>query len=326
MSKLIKIAFFIGIVMTITGGFLLWDHRIFYWTNWWAIGLADFIFDLPGIFDDSGFFTIVLSVLLILHTLRPVNFLVRPMVWNIMLGVTLVGVALYSVNEFLNMYIVAHDKPTIGAELLMMIFGSIILLLTAIFSHRRDISDKNGLAERFDQMLIVEEREYIAADPSWAEKQDFLYKDLKIGYFAGILLTMLGSFLPWWERYAFSTVTYCGVQPPFCFTFHQEWVAVVDNYGGWIIAVLSAILFVMQFCHRKAALDRIMWNNILACSVFTLSGYYFSRFLSSHVLFLPISNDFVDGFKLGLKIGLELVLWGSSLLLLTALTQYRRNL
>ena len=142
-------------------------------------------------------------------------------------------------------------------------------------------------------------------------------KLIKVFFLIGVMMTIVGSFLPWWTRHTFVWGRYCGIQPPLCLTPYQGGAVVIGGYGGYIVIVLSIFLFLIQYRPVKVLFELKTWNIIIPGIIFSIAVCFLGEFLT---LYLHVLE------KPDLNAGLVMIFLGASLLLLTALVERRMNM
>lgn len=130
MSTFAKTLFIIGVILTLAGSFLPW-RREGDFVSYWTYGIRIY----PAIKDNGGLLVVLLTLIVIMLIFRPPNFLEKPLIWSILLSLSLVFNSVFHVSKlFISRAnaIGVIGAPTIQIGLVMVSIGSILLLFTAV--------------------------------------------------------------------------------------------------------------------------------------------------------------------------------------------------
>jgi hypothetical protein len=126
MSPFAKVLFMLGSIITLIGSFLPW-RKDGDFVSYWTQGIQIY----PSIKDNGGFLLVLLTVLLIISTFRPPQFLGSRSNWKVIFAIIVVTDAFFHVGRLLidrrsNLGFVG--APTIQIGLIMILVGSLLLL------------------------------------------------------------------------------------------------------------------------------------------------------------------------------------------------------
>jgi hypothetical protein len=133
---------------------------------------------------------------------------------------------------------------------------------------------------------------------------------IKVSFITGIILTMLGCFLPWWEEGDFISYWRLGIR------IYPS----IENNGGLLVLLLIVILAVLIFQPPSFIEKPAGWvmalSIILALDIaFHIGELMIARSIASGVVGAP-----------SIQIGLIMLIAGSMLLLLTSVLHYLKLL
>jgi hypothetical protein len=130
-------------------------------------------------------------------------------------------------------------------------------------------------------------------------------KIVKISYIIGLILIILGSFLPWYGEGDFIFYLTYGV---------RIFPSVKDN-GGLLIVLLSVIVLLLNFKPPSFIRKPLIWSNVFSFAVVIISVTHIIEIITS-----PYSGGLSAPV---IQIGLIMVAIGSVILLSMSLICYR---
>lgn len=131
--SLLRISFILGLFLALIGSFLPWQREGDF-ISYWTYGIRIY----PSLEDNGGVLIVILTLAIILLTVRPIDFIVKPVVWNIMLSSVLVLVSIFHLGSLFfdqAKWSGFVGAPVIQIGLIMVIIGSILLLFTTLASY-----------------------------------------------------------------------------------------------------------------------------------------------------------------------------------------------
>lgn len=231
MHRLVKIAYLLGVVLMVGGLFL----------PWWRY--AEFRY-IPEISNDSVFLIVVLGVLILLQTFKPVYFLLKPTTWNILFAALLVFDALVVQGSLQKLYLaVFFQKLSIEIGLLITLCSSIFLLAIAVIHHRKIVVNAD---DRLIQIL----------------RQGSTAQAYKIFFALGLTLCVQGSISPMWLL-------------PYQPDFHILPVNDMTVLSFWLeLLIFARVIQSIHFLFKPA-----IWYALICTGLFLAGGYLFGKYL-----------------------------------------------
>jgi hypothetical protein len=138
-------------------------------------------------------------------------------------------------------------------------------------------------------------------------------RQTRVLYFIGAILTIAGSFLPWWCEGDLIWYCYKGI---YLCLWVDSWLQ--DN-GGLLVVLLSVAIVGLAFRPPRLIKRPVIWNVAFGAVLTLLSIYHIRRWLVRYVKLAEAIGAPV------IRIGLVMVALGSVLLLSAALVEYRRE-
>ena len=132
MSILRKL-FILGSSFALIGSFLPWRRQGDFISDW-ILGIRIY----PYLQDNGGLLIVLLTLAIIVLTVRPVDFIAKPVVWSIVFSFVLVLVSILHLGSlFLDQakWSGFVGAPVIQIGLIMVLIGSILLLFTTLVSY-----------------------------------------------------------------------------------------------------------------------------------------------------------------------------------------------
>lgn len=136
MTPFLRILYIIGAALSIGGSFLPWQREGDFVSDW-TYGIRFH----PSFKDNGGLLIILLSTAVFGLILHPPDFVKRPAIWSVVLGIILVIASGFHVVKWLIQRIEANGvvgAPALQVGLVMVLLGSLLLLLTALLHYSKE--------------------------------------------------------------------------------------------------------------------------------------------------------------------------------------------